>query len=74
VICLWIMTNESSKLGKNLKRIRTAKGITQGDIVRKLGLGRGFISNIENGKANPTLSTITKIAKAIVVSVGELMK
>ena len=74
MICLWIMTNESSKLCKNLKRIRTAKGITQGDIVRKLGLGRGFISNIENGKANPTLSTITKIAKAIVVSVGELMK
>lgn len=74
MICLWIMTNESSKLGKNLKRIRTAKGITQGDIVRKLGLGRGFVSNIENGKANPTLSTITKIAKAIGVSVGELMK
>ena len=68
------MTNESSKLGKNLKRIRTAKGITQGDIVRKLRLGRGFVSNIENGKANPTLSTITKIAKAIGVSVGELMK
>ncbi|MFA6026220.1 MAG: helix-turn-helix transcriptional regulator [Ignavibacteriaceae bacterium] len=68
------MTNESSKLGKNLKRIRTAKGITQGDIVRKLKLGRGFISNIENGKANPTLSTITKIAKAIGVSIGELMK
>ena len=68
------MTNESSRLGKNLKRIRKAKGITQGDIVRKLGLGRGFVSNIENGKANPTLSTITKIAKAIGVSVGELMK
>ena len=74
MICLWIMTNESSRLGKNLKRIRKAKGITQGDIVRKLGLGRGFVSNIENGKANPTLSTITKIAKAIGVSVGELMK
>lgn len=68
------MTNESSKLGKNLKRIRKAKGITQGDIVRKLGLGRGFVSNIENGKANPTLSTITKIAKAVGVSVVELMK
>ena len=74
MICLWIMTNESSKFGKNLKRIRTAKGITQGDIVRKLGLGRGFISNIENGKANPTLSTITKIAKAIGVSSDELLK
>ncbi len=68
------MTNESSRLGKNLKRIRTAKRITQGDIVRKLGLGRGFISNIENGKANPTLSTIAKIAKAIGVSVDKLLK
>jgi transcriptional regulator with XRE-family HTH domain len=68
------MRSEASKLGENLKRIRTAKGITQGDIVRRLKVGRGFISNIENGKANPTLSTIAKIAKAIGVSVGELMK
>ena len=68
------MKDESSKLGKNLKRIRTAKGITQGDIVRKLGMGRGFISNIENGKANPTLSTIAKISQTINVSFGELIK
>jgi len=65
---------EASKLGKNLKRIRIAKGITQGDIVRKLGVGRGFISNIENGKANPTLTTIAKIAKAIGVPMEELIK
>lgn len=68
------MKNESSKLGRNLKRIRTVKGITQGDIVRKLGLGRGFVSNIENGKANPTLATITKLAKALGVSSNELLK
>ena len=68
------MKREALKLGKNLKRIRTAKGITQGDIVRKLKVGRGFISNIENGKANPTLSTIAKIAEAIEVSIGELMR
>ena len=68
------MGSESSKLGKNLKRIRTAKGITQGDIVRKLGVGRGFISNIENGKANPTLTTIAKLAKAIGVPIENLMK
>ena len=68
------MESEAQKLGKNLKRIRTKKGITQGDIVRSLGMDRAFISNIENGKTNPTLATITKIAKAIGVSVGELMK
>ena len=68
------MKSESEKLGKNLKRIRTGKKITQGDIVRTLGVSRSFISNIENGKTNPTLSTITNIAKALGVSVGELMK
>lgn len=68
------MKNESEKLGSNLKRIRTQKGISQGDIGRKLKVSRGFISTIENGKTNPTLSTIAKIAKAIGVSVGELME
>lgn len=68
------MSEEAQKLGKNLKRIRTKKGITQGDIVRALGMPKSFVSSIENGKTNPTLSTITKLAKAIGVSVGELMK
>jgi transcriptional regulator with XRE-family HTH domain len=68
------MKNEALKLGRNLKRIRMAKGITQGDIVRKLNVGRGFISNIENGKANPTLSTIFKLAEAIKVPMDELLK
>jgi transcriptional regulator with XRE-family HTH domain len=66
--------NEAERLGKNLKRIRTAKGISQGEIGRMLEVDKGFISNIEAGKTNPTLATITKIAKAVGVSVGELMK
>ena len=73
-VILWIMKSESAKLGKNLKRIRTEKGITQGDIVRSLGFSRSFVSNIENGKTNPTLSTITNLAKALGVSTDELLK
>jgi len=68
------MKSESAKLGKNLKRIRTEKGITQGDIVRNLGVSRSFVSNIENGKTNPTLATITKLAKSLGVSSDELLK
>ena len=68
------MQSESARLGKNLKRIRTTKGITQGDIVRTLGVSRSFVSNIENGKTNPTLATIAKIAKAVGVSTNELLK
>jgi transcriptional regulator with XRE-family HTH domain len=68
------MSEEAQKLGRNLKRIRTKKGITQGDIVRAFGMPKSFVSSIENGKTNPTLSTIAKLAKAIGVSVGELIK
>ena len=68
------MKSESEKLGKNLKRIRTAKAISQGDIARSLDVNRGFISTIENGKTNPTLATIVRLAKAVGVSVTELLK
>ena len=65
--------NESAKLGKNLKRIRTAKGISQGEVGRILGVDKGFVSNIENGKTNPTLATISKLAKALGASVKDLV-
>lgn len=68
------MQDESTKLGLNLKKIRTKKNISQGDIARDLAVSRGFISTIENGKTNPTLSTISKLAKALGVSSDELLK
>ena len=68
------MQNESVKLGLNLKKIRTKKDISQGDIARELKVSRGFISTIENGKTNPTLLTITKLAKALNISVDQLLK
>lgn len=68
------MKSMSEKLGRNLKRIRAGKNMSQGDIARALGVDRGYISNIENGKRNPTLATITKLAEALKVSVDELLK
>ena len=68
------MNSESKRLGENLKRIRTEKDISQGDIARELNVDRGFISTIENGKTNPTLATITKLAKAVGVTTNELLK
>lgn len=68
------MKEYSKKLGENLKKIRTKKDITQIEIARTLGVDRSFVSNIENGKANPTLSTITNLANALGVPVNELLK
>lgn len=66
--------NESAKLGKNLKRIREVKSMSQGDVMRGMGCSRSFVSNIENGKTNPTLETISKLAKVLGVETTELLK
>ncbi|MFZ2882592.1 MAG: helix-turn-helix transcriptional regulator [Candidatus Moraniibacteriota bacterium] len=54
--------------------MRTQKGISQGDISRKLDVHRAYISGIENDKRNPTLLNIEKIAKALGISAYELSK
>ena len=68
------MANISSKLWQNMKRIRTKKNMSQGDIARALEVDRGYISNIESGKKNLTLATIQKLADALKVSADELLK
>lgn len=57
-----------------MKKIRKEKGMSQGDICRKLDLDRAYISNVESGNKNPTLSTITRLAKALGVSIDKLLK
>ena len=68
------MDKISAQLGKNMKRIRAKKKMSQGDISRALEVDRGYISNIENGKKNPTIATIQKLANALGVSADELLK
>lgn len=64
----------AQKFGENMKKVRLEKGMSQGDICRALGLDRAYISNVENGKQNLTLSTMEKVAKALGVSSSELLK
>lgn len=64
----------AQKFGENMKKIRLEKGMSQGDICRELGLDRTYISNVENGKQNLTISTMEKVAKGLGVNVELLLK
>src|SRR3990167_2267899 len=68
------MEDEAKKLGDNLKKIRTDKNITQTELARLLGVDKSFVSNIENGKSNSTLSTMANIAKVLEISIDKLLK
>ena len=58
--------------GKIIQEERKAKNISQEKLAKLTGLDRTFISLIENGKRNPTFSTILKICSALEIEPSEL--
>ena len=73
----WInsfMKTEVLQFGKKLREVRLKKKLSQGDVARILGVHRSYISGLERGRRNPSLVTVHKVAKALGVSVNELLK
>ena len=60
-------------IGKRLRTLREAKGLSQGDIERRSGLLRSYISRVEGGYTAPSLSTLEKFAKALEVETYQLL-
>jgi HTH-type transcriptional regulator / antitoxin HipB len=52
-------------LAHQFKELRKKKHLTQSQLAEKLGMGKGQISKIENGKFNLTIATINKIVSAL---------
>ena len=71
-----VVDNEviTKKFGDNLRRFRLLKKLSQSALGEKLGFDKSYISVLENGKKNPTLTTIGKLAKAMGVQVQSLIK
>ncbi len=59
--------------GKNLSRFRKEKGLTQEDLVKKSGVAISQIRRYEADKSSPTLDVIRRLAKAVGVSIDELV-
>jgi transcriptional regulator with XRE-family HTH domain len=66
--------SSGKKLGENLRKLRLKKNMSQVDLATALDVDRAYISNIENGRMNPTLSTLEKIAGALEIPMSELVK
>lgn len=58
---------------ENLKRIRTEKGITQGQLAKACGVTNQAISNYETGIREPSLDIIAKQVSVLEVSADELL-
>ncbi len=59
-------------VGDRLRALREEKKLSQGDIEKRTGLLRCYISRVENGHTVPTVETLEKMARALEVPLYRL--
>ena len=59
-------------MDNNLKKLRKAKGISQGDLAHRLNVSRQTINSIENGKFDPSLTLTIGLTRFFEVSLEEI--
>lgn len=60
-------------LAANLRRLRIARHLSLSELARGTGMSKATLSGIENGRANPTVETLSTLAAALGVSVAEML-
>lgn len=58
-------------IGETIRNFRLEKGMSQGDIEKRTGLLRCYLSRVENGHTIPSLDTLAKIANAMDVPLAQ---
>lgn len=61
------------EIGERIRAIREQKKLAQGDIEKRSGLLRTYISRVENGHTIPSVETLEKIARALDVPLYQLL-
>lgn len=61
----WNQDEPEREILKTIARLRYEQNMTQEELSERCGIKQGELSKIENGKANPTLETLQKLAKGM---------
>ena len=67
-------TIEVVKIGKNLKRLREDRLLTQAELAERAGIALSSLVRVENDQVDPRFSTIRKLARALDVDHRELTR
>jgi transcriptional regulator with XRE-family HTH domain len=71
---MFAMPNEIVKVvGDNLKRLRADRALSLSDLARASGVAKATLSALEGGRGNPTLETLSALAAALQVPMGDLI-
>jgi transcriptional regulator with XRE-family HTH domain len=61
-------------VGRNVKRVREKKGLTQEQFAEISGFSQQYISSLERGRRNPTVITLYELSVALAVSHVDLVR
>lgn len=61
------------QVAQAIRSLRQRSGLSQRQLALRMGVPRTYVSKIENEKATPTLSSLSRLADALTVSVPELL-
>ena len=67
------MSPTAQQFGKRLRALREAAGKSQGDLAGRAGLSRTYLNQLEAGRRDPSLSTLTRLARALSVKLEALI-
>jgi len=62
------------KLGERIRTIRESRGISLRKLAREIGVSASFVSQVEQDKANPSVSSLQKIAGVLAVSTSYILQ
>lgn len=69
-----MQTDSKQLIGKRIREIRLTKGFSQEALADEAGVHRTYMGSVERGERNISLENIVKIARALKVRPGELLK
>ena len=67
------MTQLLLKIGKRVRNLRTDRGWSQEELADRSGVNRSYMSRVELGKSDVSLSVLHKIARTLGISLAELL-
>ena len=67
------MSPTAKQMGARIRKLRKVRKMSQADLARKARLTRVYVTRLEAGRQDPSLSTINALAKALGVPVTELL-
>ena len=62
-----------ARLGANVRRLRETQGWSQEEYADRAGIHRTYVSDIERGRRNPTVTVVEKLAGPFKVEAGRLL-